>query len=330
VRPPPPRPCPPPTCCAGARPDLVRPQAIGARHEPQRGPGPPQRLVRLPAARVRVGSNDSPLPGDGEGPQRAVNVKAFAIDPYAVTNAWFGEFVAATGYRTDAERYGWSLVFAAFLAGAGAPASSAAPAWWRRVEGACWQAPEGPASSLAARGDHPVVHVSWHDAVAFAAWAGARLPTEAEWEYAACGGVLGARFPWGESEPDDAAFQPCNIWQGEFPHHNNGRDGYLGTAPVAAFAPNGYGLFNMSGNTWEWCADPFRVRSLSRAASARNAQALQNRERLLKGGSYLCHRSYCYRYRIAARTGAGADSSTGHVGFRLVFDDAPAPQHPTS
>src|SRR5262245_41486847 len=151
----------------------------------------------------------------------------------------------------------------------------------------------------------------------------AGCPTEAEWEYTAAGGRPGARFPWGDAEPDDVAFQPCNIWQGQFPSYNSGRDGYLGTAPVDAFAANGYGLFNMSGNTWEWCADRFRVRSVSRAAQARNRQAREGEERLLKGGSYLCHRSSCYRYRIAARTGAGADSSTAHVGFRLVFDDEP-------
>ena len=314
-----------PTACAcpdGSSPTNRRPTAgAGAAFGPRQAR--PRRLVRLPAARVRLGTNAPVLPGDGEGPARAVRVTAFAIDPHAVTNAWFGEFVRATGYRTEAEGFGFSLVFAASLPGPAGPPSASAPSWWRRVEGASWQAPEGPQANLAGRRDHPVVHVSWNDAVAFAAWAGGRLPTEAEWEYAAAGGRPGARFPWGDAEPDDVAFQPCNIWQGQFPSYNSGRDGYLGTAPVDAFAANGYGLFNMSGNTWEWCADRFRVRSLSRAAQARNRQAREGEERLLKGGSYLCHRSYCYRYRIAARTGAGADSSTAHVGFRLVFDDEP-------
>lgn len=126
--------------------------------------------------------------------------------------------------------------------------------------------------------------------------------------------------PWGEQEPDETRFHPCNIWQGDFPRDDTGADGHVGTAPVDAFAPNGFGLFNTVGNVWEWCADAFRIRSLSQAAKRRNTEARAAGMRLLKGGSYLCHRSYCHRYRIAARTGAGADSATGHVGFRLVFD----------
>jgi formylglycine-generating enzyme len=278
--------------------------------------------VRLPGGRFRGGTDASPLPQDGESPARPINVKPFAIDPFAVTNDWFGEFAEATGYRTDAERFGWSLVFAPFVPeGTRGMVSQDGPSWWRRVEGACWKHPEGPHSSLAGRRDHPGVHVSWNDATAFAAWAGGRLPTEAEWEYAAAGGLAKARFPWGDEEPDDAAFQPCNIWQGQFPTFNTQADGYLGTAPADAFAPNGHGLFNMAGNTWEWCADAFRVRSLARTAKQRNESARAADERLLKGGSYLCHHSYCYRYRIAARTGVSADSSAGHVGIRLVFDN---------
>jgi formylglycine-generating enzyme required for sulfatase activity len=251
-----------------------------------------------------------------------VNIRPFAIDPFAVTNDWFARFVAATGHRTEAERCGWSLVFAPLVRdGSKAMASEDGPSWWRRVEGAWWKQPEGPQSTLDGRMDHPVVHVSWNDAVAFAAWAGGRLPAEAEWEYAAAGGVAGAIYPWGNEEPDDASFTPCNIWQGEFPTRNTAADGYLSTAPADAFAPNGYGLFNMVGNTWEWCADAFRVRSLARAAKDRNERARAAGERVLKGGSYLCHRSYCYRYRIPARTGVSADSSTGHVGFRVVFDN---------
>jgi sulfatase modifying factor 1 len=282
----------------------------------------PARVVRLPGGRFRVGMDASPLPQDGESPTRLVNVRPFAIDPFAVINEWFSEFVAATTYRTDAERIGWSLVFGGFVPqGTRVMVSRDGLSWWRRVEGAFWKQPEGPQSSVADRLDHPVVHVSWNDAAAFASWCGGRLPTEAEWECAAAGGLAKAHFPWGDQEPDDVSFHPCNIWQGEFPTLNTQADGHAGTAPAGAYAPNGYGLFNMVGNTWEWCADAFRVRSLARAAKARNETARAAGERLLKGGSYLCHRSYCYRYRIAARTGASADSSTGHVGFRVVFDD---------
>jgi sulfatase modifying factor 1 len=281
----------------------------------------PARVVRLPGGRVRTGTDQPLLPQDGEGPSRPLKIDAFAIDPYAVTNRWFGEFVAATGYRTEAESFGWSAVFFAFLPeNLGAAPGADAPSWWRRVEGACWRHPEGTQSSVEDRWDHPVVHVSWNDAQAFAIWAGGRLPTEAEWEYAAHGGITAGRFPWGESEPDDNAVLPCNIWQGTFPTSNTVADGFAGTAPVDTFEPNGFGLYNMVGNTWEWCADAFRIHSLAKSARLRNAAALESSERLMKGGSYLCHKSYCYRYRIAARSGVSSDSSTGHVGFRIVFD----------
>jgi len=276
-----------------------------------------------------VGCDDGLLPMDGEGPSRLVRVRPFAIDPFAVTNQWFAAFVADTGFRTDAERHGWSAVFQGFLPKESHGTSSAAGAeWWHRVEGASWRQPEGPGSQIEDRLDHPVVHVSWNDALAFAAWAGGRLPSEAEWEYAAGGGLEAKRFPWGDEEPDDVRFLPCNIWQGDFPAHNAAADGFAGTAPVAAFTANGFGLFNMVGNTWQWCADAFRVRSLTRAAKARNDVARAHSERVIKGGSYLCHRSYCYRYRIAARSGVGPDTSTGHVGFRLAFDVPGGPQRP--
>jgi formylglycine-generating enzyme required for sulfatase activity len=189
---------------------------------------------------------------------------------------------------------------------------SAAPAgtrWWRAVNGACWRNPEGPGSGVSDRLDHPVVHISWSDAAALARWAGGRLPTEAEWEFAARGGIEDARFPWGSDEPDDVSAIKCNIWQGDFPERNTLRDGFAGTAPVNAFEPNGYGLYNMAGNVWEWCADSFLIRSVSKAAKERNRQSRREEER-----------GYCYRYRIAARTGRSPDTSAGHTGFRIAFD----------
>jgi formylglycine-generating enzyme required for sulfatase activity len=286
----------------------------------------PARLVRIEPAMATVGTDRPFVTADGEGPVRRVRLKAFLIDPFAVTNAWYARFIARTGWVTDAERFGFSFVFKDFVPPGLGPVQAVAGApWWRRIEGARWDQPQGPGSTADGLDDHPVTHVSARDAQAFAAWAGGRLPSEAEWEHAAKGGLAGARFPWGDAEPDDDSVLPCNIWQGRFPDLDTGADGHRGTAPVDAFAANGYGLYNMSGNVWEWCADPFRVRSLSRHARARNAQAVASDDRVTKGGSYLCHKSYCYRYRIAARNGLSSDSSAGHTSFRIVFDPEPAP-----
>jgi len=281
----------------------------------------PDRFVRLPGGRSFVGTNTPLVPIDGEGPLRSVTVKPFAIDPFAVTNQWFEAFVRATGYVTDAERIGWSFVFHAFVAlGAVETGAVSGTPWWRAVQGAAWRTPEGPGSSLDDRTNHPVVQVSLNDARAVAAWAGGRLPTEAEWEYAARGGLGDVRYPWGDEDPDDERFMTCNIWQGTFPERNTAADGWLSTCPVDAFAANGFGLYNMCGNTWEWCDHPFRIRSVSRALRAADIDAAARGLMVAKGGSHLCHRSYCHRYRIAARTGNTADSATTHIGFRIVFD----------
>lgn len=302
------------SCCTGLNRDGLSPLVAPIARKILQA-ARPGRLVYLPGGRVCVGTDAPVLPLDGEGPQRLVEMRPFAIDPFATTNRDFQIFAAQTGYITEAERFGWSLVFRGFVPRVTQDMLSPdGPSWWCRVEGACWDHPEGPDSGIADRLDHPVVHVAWNDAHAYAEWAGARLPTEAEWEHAASGGRAG-RYPWGDGEPDDT-FLPCNIWQGRFPHENTAADGHAGTAPVDAYASNGFGLFNMAGNVWEWCADPFRIWSIAKAAKARNARG----DRLLKGGSYLCHRSYCHRYRIAARTGVSPDSSTGHAGFRLVYD----------
>ena len=322
-------------CCSPGRttpPGEGAPSADLPLAAPSLGaPGAAGELVRLPGGTFLMGADDAEgFPEDGEGPVRRVALRPFAIDVAAVTNAQFEEFVSASGYRTDAERYGWSFVFGQFLPDDFPPtrALAAAP-WWRQVFGADWRHPEGPGSQLEGRMDHPVVHVSWQDATAYCAWAGARLPSEAEWEYAARGGLEGRRYPWGD-ELQPGGEHRCNIWQGEFPGRNTAADGYLGTAPARAFAPNGYGLYNTSGNVWEWCADWFSpdFHCNGQSGGGRNG-AVENplgpaegSSRVVRGGSYLCHRSYCNRYRVAARSSNTPDSSAGNTGFRCVRDDA--------
>jgi sulfatase modifying factor 1 len=284
-------------------------------------PGDGGFAVRLRGGTFLMGSEDTDVnPGDGEGPVRAVTVAPFAIDAHCVTNERFAAFVDATGYRTEAERFGWSYVFAVFLSGELrriSPRPKNTP-WWCGVQGAYWAAPEGPGSDLSGRSDHPVVHVSWTDASTFCRWEGSRLPTEAEWEYAARGGLEGKRFPWGD-ELTPGGEHRCNIWQGRFPSRNTAEDGYLGTAPVTAYQPNGYGLYNVAGNVWEWCADRWTTTpSRAEASCATPAEPRHGAARVLRGGSYLCHDSYCNRYRVAARTSNSPDSSSGNTGFRVA------------
>ncbi|MEV0210170.1 formylglycine-generating enzyme family protein [Streptomyces sp. NPDC050788] len=278
-------------------------------------------MVLLPGGTFRMGTEDPDgFRGDGEGPVRDITVSPFWIDVHAVTNERFAAFVDATGYVTEAERFGWSFVFAGFLPAAlrrGAARPEQTP-WWCGVEGAYWRAPEGPGSALADRGDHPVVHVSWHDALEYCRWAGTRLPTEAEWEYAARGGLDQRRYPWGD-ELTPGGEHRCNIWQGHFPTKNTAEDGYRGTAPVDAYQPNGFGLHNMSGNVWEWCADWWGIEHGGRPRTNPKGPE-RGTSRVMRGGSYLCHRSYCNRYRVAARTSNTPDSSTGNLGFRTVRD----------
>ncbi len=243
------------------------------------------------------------------------------MDACAVTNSRFAAFVDDTGYETDAQRIGNSFVFAGLLSNATIKqtASVSGAPWWRLVDGACWKAPAGEHNQKhVPLPDHPVVHVSWNDAQAFASWAGGRLPTETEWEHAARGGLGDVHFPWGDREPNDCDHFPCNIWQGRFPQSNLNLDGYYTTAPARSFEPNGYGLYNMVGNVWEWTAQRFTALSPGRPSIVANAGPEDCI--LLKGGSFLCHVSYCYRYRIAARTGNTPDSTTSHQGFRLVYD----------
>jgi sulfatase modifying factor 1 len=254
---------------------------------------------------------------DGESPIRPVTVSSFWLDRLAVSNHAFEEFVKRADYLTDAERYGWSYVFAGLLAGASldAESSSIAP-WWLRVPGADWRHPEGPGSDIRGRLSHPAVHVTWQDAMAYCRWAKKRLPTEAEWEYAARGGLEQRRFPWGDDlEPNGE--HRMNVWQGQFPSLNTMEDGYYGTAPVDAFPPNRFGLFNMTGNVWEWCADWFQT-SFSPAPCRNPKGPRGGTHRIMRGGSYLCHASFSHRYRVSARSGVTPETSTGSLGFRCA------------
>jgi formylglycine-generating enzyme required for sulfatase activity len=255
---------------------------------------------------------------DGEGPVHVVRVSPFWIDPHAVSNGRFAAFVDATGFVTEAERFEWAFVFAGLLPNGFTPTRAVVHApWWRQVYDADWRHPEGPGSTIAHRMDHPVVQVSWNDAAAYCAWAGTRLPTEAEWEYAARGGLVQKRFPWGD-ELTPGGEHRMNVWQGRFPTHNTAEDGYAGTAPVDAFPPNGYGLFNMTGNVWEWCADWFNASYYASAPRSDPRGPRSGTRRVMRGGSYLCHRSYSYRYRVAARGANTPDSAAGNIGFRCV------------
>jgi len=278
-------------------------------------------MVCLPGGDFLMGTNSREgYPDDGEGPVRRVRLKPFWIDTNVVSNRGFAAFVEATGYVTEAERFGWSFVFGGFLPNDFPPTRGVAAApWWRQVHGADWRHPEGRHSGIAERMDHPVLHVSWNDAGAYCRWAGKRLPTEAEWEYAARGGLEQQRFPWGDKLTPDGAHR-MNVWQGKFPSDNSVEDGYAGTAPVDAFPANGYGLYNMTGNVWEWCADWFSPKFHLKGPRDNPIGPPSGENKVTRGGSYLCHRSYCFRYRVAARSSNTPDSSTGNIGFRCVRD----------
>jgi formylglycine-generating enzyme required for sulfatase activity len=267
--------------------------------------------------------DDSPwaYPADGEGPAHEVILPSFRIDRFAVSNKRFAEFVDATGWRTEAEKFAWSFVFGGLLPDDFPPTRGVeGTPWWRQVYGADWNHPEGPHSDIADRMDHPVVHVSWNDAQAFCSWSSTRLPSEAEWEAAARGGLVGKPFPWGD-ELEPGGKHRMNVFQGVFPGKNSGDDGYSGTAPVTAFEPNGYGLYNMTGNVWEWCADVRDVGYYAKSPTKSPTGPTAGPERVQRGGSYLCHASYCRRYRVSARFGSDPESSSGNVGFRIAADE---------
>lgn len=307
-------------CCAASRAPTAVP-------EPRQDPGAISSgrvrsdLIAIESTEFLMGSNRRDgFPADGEGPQRRVRCRAFSIAAYAVRNAEFAQFVRQTGYVTDAQKYGWSFVFDLFVA-EGTKQRNVDVAldvpWWRAVEEAYWEQPEGPGSSLDGRMDHPVTHVSWFDADAYCRWSGMRLPNEAEWELAARGELEDRNYPWGD-ELHPVGRHRCNIWQGKFPSVNLGSDGYVGTAPVHAYDPNGYGLYNIVGNVWEWCEDWFSPNYHRVTKSVDPRYMIPTSRRTMRGGSFLCHHSYCNRYRVAARSSNTPHSTTNNCGFRVA------------
>ena len=284
----------------------IVPRAVG-QSAGARGGDSRDGMVVVGGGRTLLGSSEPDHPE--EWPVREVDVAPFAIGRCAVSNAEFAAFVAATGHRTDAELHGWSFVFAGLLPDDFPPTRGVAAApWWRQVHAADWAHPQGPQSDVESRGDHPVVHVSRRDAEAYAAWWGARLPSESEWEHAARGGLQGAPFPWGHDR-EPSGQHVMNVWQGTFPTEDTGADGWRGTCPVDAFPANGHGLHNTTGNVWEWCAGPWSV-----------DDPADDEVGVSRGGSYLCHASYCRRYRVSGRQPHSTDSTAGNLGFRLAAD----------
>ena len=252
----------PSPCCAAARMPSApsTPVRTAAAPVARAANGSVEGMALVPGGEFLMGTEDpGGFPADGEGPVRSVRVNSFYIDTYTVTNEQFERFARETNYRTDAERFGWSFVFHMFVGAKARRTAEQAAAdapWWWVINGAYWRRPDGPGSNLKQRWNHPATHISWNDATAYSQWAGKRLPTEAEWEFAARGGLSQKRYAWGD-ELTPGGEHRCNIWQGAFPDDNSADDGYKGTAPVDAYEPNGYGLYNVAGNTWEWTRDWF-------------------------------------------------------------------------
>ena len=305
------------------------------------GPAPAPDMVWIPAGTFMMGSN-SHYPE--EAPAHRVSVDGFWIDRFTVTNRQFAQFVAETGHVTVAEQAPDPADYPGAKPEMLIPASTVfvAPTrrvdlanpynWWTYVPGADWRHPQGPGSSVEDKPEHPVVQLAWADVDAFADWAGKQLPSEAEWEYAARGGLNGATYAWGE-ELTPANQWMANTWQGEFPIRNTGEDGHAGTAPVGSYPPNDYGLYDMIGNVWEWTTDWYQphAQTSHSCCSVQNPPgahredsfdpalpAIQIPRRVMKGGSHLCAPNYCRRYRPAARMPQAVDTATSHLGFRCI------------
>lgn len=319
----------PPPCCVPSkeRAEVLQSSQAASLARKRMYTGSTERMILLGGRDFLMGTESAEgFPLDGEGPVRRVTLDPYYIDQFPVRNRDFQAFVEATSYITEAERFGWSFVFEGDLPDRGVSLSAEdivpGAEWWKRIYGADWAHPEGPSSHIHGRMDHPVVQVTWNDAEAFAAWAGKRLPTEAEWEFAARGGLEQKIYPWGDELTPEGRHL-CNIWQGEFPVFNSAEDGYTSTSPVDAFPPNDYDLYSMTGNTWEWCSDWFSATFHASGTRNNPIGPPGGNAKVMKGGSYLCHRSYCNRYRVAARSSNTPDSSTTNIGFRCARDVAP-------
>jgi hypothetical protein len=313
-------------CCVPSkvRAEVLNESRRAAAERVRAASGSTESMIRLDGGPFLMGTDyKEGFAADGEGPVREVTVDPFYLDTYPVTNEQFAEFVKATAYVTESERFGWSFVFQGNIPRERyeelVDQTVVGVRWWCKVNHADWRHPEGPDTSVASRGNYPVVHVSWNDAAAYAKWAGKRLPTEAEWEYAARGGFEQKIYPWGD-ELTPGGKHMCNVWQGDFPNHDTAEDGFNAPAPVNSYEPNGYGLYTITGNAWEWCADWFDPAWHIEATRINPVGPSNGNRRVMKGGSYLCHKSYCNRYRVAARTSNTPDSATTNASFRCARD----------
>jgi sulfatase modifying factor 1 len=316
-------------CCSPSRDnsnDLNKVRSNGCSCDRQSNIGL-ENMIEVDGGFFEMGyeGNDS-FKGDGEGPIRQVSIDNFYLDQTTVTNEAFSKFVEDTNYITDSEKFGWAYVFIGQLKKSTVRKLNHSlkvrdAEWWVGIDGANWRKPEGPGSNIKNRMHHPVVSVSWHDALAYAQWANKRLPSEAEWEYATRWNNKNAKkFPWGD-ELVSGRKHRCNVWQGKFPHENKAEDGYLWTAPAKSFQRYDNQFYNLIGNVWEWCNDWFcnqwHIEDSEQTRINPQGPGVGHRK-VIKGGSFLCHESYCNRYRIGARTSNTPDSATTNLGFRCA------------